>query len=341
MRNHLRTLFDTAAQSVPEPARSPQPMRTTAGRAYAVSLAFYGLTLGVFAVTSTLDGAAAWGVHPRWAALVDRWAALGFWGTLAGLSLWLAAAWGCRLIWAWAIGITGLIAGCAVMGGGVMSAPDGLYDVAAAVTATLLAIALAHRYGLPLAQLGFGDLRRPHPGGQKQAYKVFWWCVASSYMADAIAWLIIAAGGASGHTPIHAHEPALGVLFRMLGASVVEELLVAVVVLALEAGRRPAWQMYALLEIMRVSYHTYYQTAGLSVLAMGAVSVWLYRRTRRLTPIIAAHLITDIASWGVPGRITGVTVLAAVCLAEEKGWSIPTSRRRITTRHTTSKEQTS
>ncbi|GAA4510786.1 hypothetical protein GCM10023191_073920 [Actinoallomurus oryzae] len=301
---------------LPEPARVAQPIRTTTGRAYTQAITFFGLTLGVFAVVSTLSGAAAWGLHPHWAAWASRWTALGLWGTLAVLALWLAAVWKCRLVWVWTIGIVSLVAAYAVLTGGAMRTPDGLYDVTAAVTAVLLAIALADRHGVSVLRLGFGDPRRPHPGGRQQTFRVFWWAVASAYLADAAAILIIAAGGSTGQSPIHPHEPALGVLARMVGSSVVEELLVAVVVLALEAGRRPAWQMYVLLEVMRVSYHTYYQTAALSLLPMGAISIWLYRRTRRLTPIIAAHLITDIASWGIRGLTAGGAIMAAVCLAQ-------------------------
>jgi hypothetical protein len=69
--------------------------------------------------------------------------------------------------------------------------------------------------------------------------------------------------------------------------------------------------MYVLLEAMRVSYHTYYQAAALSLLPMGAISIWLSRRTRRLTPIIAAHLVTDIASWGSRGLTAGGAIMCS------------------------------
>ena len=291
----------------PLPARAPAPdlIRTTGGRAYAEATMFYLLVFGVFAVTAILDGAAAWGFHPGWSQWAWRWAGLGFWSTLAVLILWFAAVWRWRLVWACSIGITVLIAGDAVVTSGAMRTPDGMYSAVAAATAMLLAIALARRHGLTLKEFGVRTWHRPDPAGRPQALQVFWWAVAGSCLSSAIGGLMIVLGAAHGQSPIHPHENPASVVLRMLASGVVEEVLVAAVVIALGAARRSAWEMYVLLAVMRVSYHMYYQTCGLSVLAMGVLYVWLYRRTRRLTPIICAHIITDVAAWNLAGRITG------------------------------------
>jgi membrane protease YdiL (CAAX protease family) len=74
--------------------------------------------------------------------------------------------------------------------------------------------------------------------------------------------------------------------------------------------------MYALSEVIRVSYHMYYQAVGPSVLVMGAVNVWLYRRTRRLAPIICAHILTDVQAWLQQYGPAGITAsVAASCIA--------------------------
>jgi membrane protease YdiL (CAAX protease family) len=112
-----------------------------------------------------------------------------------------------------------------------------------------------------------------------------------------------------------------------LSAGVTEEVMVSVVVIALSAARRPVWEMYALSCLMRVSYHTYYQTVGLSVIVMGLISVWLYRRSRRLTPIIVGHIVYDaMASIGLIGRVWVVAAALAVCFVTslaDKYWAKP------------------
>jgi hypothetical protein len=272
----------------------------------------------MYAVTAILEGAAAWGFRPGWLASVNHWAPLAFWGTLAGLTLWLAATQRCRLVWAWTAGLVVVIAAGAVFTGGAMRTPDGLYELAAAVVATLLALALADRHGLSPYGFGFGPRWAcPHdPAGRRQGFSVYWWAVAGSLLSSILGTGIIALGLPHGHRPVGIHEHPLGVILRILSAGVTEEVLAAVVVIALSAARRPTWEIYAVPVLMRVSYHMYYQAVGPAALAMGLIYVWLYRRTRRLTPIICAHITLDALAWTRQlGAVTTIAALAAFYLA--------------------------
>ena len=69
--------------------------------------------------------------------------------------------------------------------------------------------------------------------------------------------------------------------------------MVAALVTALEAARRPVWQIYAIGLAMRVSIHLYYGPSALVMMIFGGLHLWLYRHTRRLTPLICAHIAYD------------------------------------------------
>jgi hypothetical protein len=306
----------------------PEPLATSTGRGYAEAVGFFALVFGTFAVTAILDGAASWGFHPDWSRVAYRWESLSQWSTLAVLTLWFAAVRRCRLIWAWAIGIAALISAYTVYTLGAMRTPDGLYEVIAASTATLLAIALARQRFVSLTTFGIGPgWGQRDYAGRSQASKVFWWEMAANVISAVIGSAIIAAGFAHGHSPIASHENPVGVVLRILSSGLIEEVVVAVVVIALSAARRPVWEMYALSCLMRVSYHMYYQTVGLSMIVMGLINVWLYRRSRRLTPIIVGHIVYDaMASARMIGPAWAVgailTFYAATSLTD-KYWAKP------------------
>ena len=42
---------------------------------------------------------------------------------------------------------------------------------------------------------------------------------------------------------------------------------------------------------LRLSYHVYYGPGVIVFLLWAAVAIWLFRRTRRITPLIAAHVV--------------------------------------------------
>jgi hypothetical protein len=314
-----------------QPATVPEPLATTTRRAYAEAVGFFALTLGTFAVTAILDGAAQWGFHPDWSRVAYRWESLSLWSTLAVLTLWFAAVRRCRLVWAWAIGIAALISAYAVYTVGDMRTPDGLYEVIAASTAMLLAITLARQRLVSVTAFGIGrGWGRRDYAGREQASKVFWWQMAAGVISAVIGSAIIAAGLGHGHSPTGSHENPVSVVLWVLSAGVTEEVMVAVVVIALSAARRPVWEMYALSCLMRVSYHMYYQTVGLAVIVMGLISVWLYRRSRRLTPMITGHIVYDaMASIGLIGRVWMVAAALIVCVVTsltDKYWAKPLAK---------------
>lgn len=273
----------------------PQPLATTTRRAYAEAAGFFALALGTFSVTAILDGAAASGFHPGWSVFAYRWEPMAQWYSLAAMTIWLAAIHQCRLTWACVAGLTASISGYAILASDRMRTPDGTYEVASAATGALLAVMLARRRYVSLPEFGIGrGWGRRDYYGRTQANRVFWWAVAANVASAFVGALIRAVGLPCGHSPIQTGESVVGVVLRMLASGVIEEVMVAVVVIALSAARRPAWEMYATSTAMRVSYHLYYQTAGLSVIAMGLANVWLYRRSRRLTPIMIGHTVYDL-----------------------------------------------
>jgi hypothetical protein len=304
----------------------PRPLTTTVGRGYAEALVFFALALGTFAVTAILDGAAQWGFHPGWSTAAYRWEWLGQWETFAVLTLWFAAVRRCRLVWAWAVGIAALIAGYAIWTGGHMRTPDGMYDAVAASTGLLLALVLARQHFVSRAGFGIGrGWGRSDYTGRSRAYRVFEWAFAANVLTTLVGGGMVVVGFASGNNPIHPGEHPAGIALRILSSGVIEEVMVAVVVIALSAAHRPAWEMYALSTLMRVSYHMYYQTTALSFIAMGLINVWLYRRSRRLTPIILAHIAYDAVAWTFQiGPRWGYGTLLAIyagCLLATKYWT--------------------
>lgn len=320
---------------LPEQVPAKQPFATTAGRGYAEALIFYALAFGTFAVTAVLDGAAAWGYHPGWARFADHWWYLSQWSTLAVLTLWFAVVRECRLVWFWAVGIATLIAGYAICTRGVMPTPDGLYQLVAAGTATMLALTLARRHGVRLSDFGIGrGWRQRDHTGRMDASTIFDWSVGANVISAVIGSAITVMGFADGRPPTWQGENPIGIALRILSAGVVEEVLVAVVVIALSAARRPVWEMYALSVFMRVSYHMYYQTVGLSMIAMGIITVWLYRRSRRLTPIIGAHIAYDLIAWAHQGgRIWAGAAALSIFLAKsvvDRYWTKPPGEKRET-----------
>ncbi|MEV5707276.1 CPBP family intramembrane glutamic endopeptidase [Actinoallomurus sp. NPDC052274] len=301
---------------LPQPTPPPVPRSTTTWRGYGQALAFFALLFGVYAITAILEGAAQWGVARDWSAWADRWARLGLWATLAALTLWLAAA-KTRHCQLWALLFTSAIAGEALVTSGRMNAPAWLYDVLATIAAVILATALARKHGLSISSFGLGRPRGDH-AMRRQADMVFWWgfraCFASNVAGFAVEWM----GLPHGSSTVHGHASVAVSVADRLAAGVCEELLMAVVVVVLAAARRPVWEIYALSMMMRVSYHLYYQAVAPSVLIIGIVNIWLYRRTGRLTPLILAHIAWDLIGWARTGGIAwGLAVAGAVLVIDQ------------------------
>ena len=102
-------------------------------------------------------------------------------------------------------------------------------------------------------------------------------------------------------------EDAAGILFppapaavvvlevvQAIEAGVVEELVVvALLVTALEQARTKVWVIYAVGIALRLSYHVYYGWGVIVLVLWAAAAIWLFRRTRRITPLIVAHMVYD------------------------------------------------
>ncbi len=78
-------------------------------------------------------------------------------------------------------------------------------------------------------------------------------------------------------------------------ALITELVLVGLVVTLLGAAHRPAWEAYLVSALARVALGLGAGWAALALAPLGLTSVWLYRRTRRLTPLIIAHASIALA----------------------------------------------
>ena len=81
---------------------------------------------------------------------------------------------------------------------------------------------------------------------------------------------------------------------QSISAGIVEELVVvALLVTALEQARTKVWVIYVVGVTLRLSYHVYYGPGVIVFLLWATTAIWLFRRTRRITPLIVAHMVYD------------------------------------------------
>ncbi len=60
----------------------------------------------------------------------------------------------------------------------------------------------------------------------------------------------------------------------------------------------PAWATIAISAVLRGSYHLYQGFGGfLGNAIMGVLFAWVFRRTRRLWPLVIAHSLLDITAF--------------------------------------------
>jgi hypothetical protein len=79
-----------------------------------------------------------------------------------------------------------------------------------------------------------------------------------------------------------------------INAGIVEELVVvALLVTAAEQAGTRLWVIYAVGITLRLSYHVYYGPGVIVFVLWAAAAIWLFRRTRRITPLIVAHALYD------------------------------------------------
>ena len=170
-----------------------------------------------------------------------------------------------------------------------------------------LAGALAHRRGLTLAGFGLG---RPHGQDWRSTYgraeEIFFFSFAGLMVASALAMGLAALPGFRPAPTLSAASGVYDVFTNVIAsvqAGICEEVvLVATLVTVLEAARRPAWQIYAVGGAMRLAVHLYFGLVAPAALVLAVTNIWLFRRTRRLVPIVVAHVAVDLFT---PIRLLG------------------------------------
>lgn len=168
--------------------------------------------------------------------------------------------------------------------------------------------AVAHRRGVSLgtgvglapawARQGDRDQRRRW---RRQGWLVFAWTLAAY-----LAWLVLGtalaaltpaglAGGFEITTRTEAVWTAAMVAPTLVTTAITEEVVIpAALVLLLGAARRPIWEVYTVAAVGVVAYHAYYGLPALALVPAALMTVWLYHRTGRLTPIILGHLAYNL-----------------------------------------------
>ncbi len=81
---------------------------------------------------------------------------------------------------------------------------------------------------------------------------------------------------------------------QVITAAVEETVLVGLVVVVLGAARRPAWEVYTVAVLARMLLYAPYGWGLVLFAPVAVVGVWVYRRTRRLLPLILAHLCAGL-----------------------------------------------
>jgi hypothetical protein len=169
---------------------------------------------------------------------------------------------------------------------------EGLSEFATAALAVVVVVALSCLRGLTASSLGLAPW-----WGKRRAYRWQGFGVGLVFAAS-----LLASGALLGAVSPHAHYPyqplslwhLLYELPAAINAGIVEELVVVAlfVTVAEQAGTQP-WVIYAVGIALRLSYHIYYGPGVVIFALWAAAAIWLFRRTRRITPLIVAHALYD------------------------------------------------
>jgi hypothetical protein len=168
----------------------------------------------------------------------------------------------------------------------------GISHLALAAMAIVVVGALTRLRGLSFSDIGWAPSWGKHRGYGWQAFGVSMMFVGAVLASGALLHLV---------SP-HAKYPFLPaqawhLIYEIpaaIEAGIVEELVVvALLVTALEQARTKVWIIYAVGLTLRLSYHIYYGPGVIVFLLWAAAAIWLFRRTRRITPLIVAHMVYD------------------------------------------------
>jgi hypothetical protein len=285
---------------LPAPAVPPVLPAMSPRRAYAETVALFMLVFGpaVLNAARVVFGAAWFGWWDHWKLAADMvaFAVAGVW------LVWLA--WGTR----WLARLLAAVPMLLTVRFLLVERPSHLpgvtpvcvyYGSWAALTVALVDLLARHR-GLGRRELGLG--REPRSaGGWRAAYArgediTTVSAVGMVISGGVLPMAMMAAGAHRPPNPVtligHDVLPAIA---ASINAGICEEfVMVAALVTALEAARRPTWQIYAVGLVMRLSIHLWWGPTVICVAVMAAIQIWLFRRYRRLLPLIIAHAYCDL-----------------------------------------------
>jgi CAAX prenyl protease-like protein len=172
---------------------------------------------------------------------------------------------------------------------GVLSAVSHL---AIAAMAIVVVGALTKLRGLSFSDIGWAPSWGKHRGYGWQAFGVSMVFVAAVLASGALLHLV-SPNAKYPFLPAQAWH-LIYEIPQAIEAGVVEELVViALLVTALEQARTKVWVIYVVGIALRVSYHVYYGPGVVVFVLWAAAAIWLFRRTRRITPLIVAHMVYD------------------------------------------------
>ena len=204
---------------------------------------------------------------------------------------------------------------------------EAVSELALGAMAVVVVGALTRLRGLSFADIGWAPAWGKHRAYGWQAFGVSMMFIAAVLASGALLHLV---------SP-HAKYPFLPVqpwhliyeVPQSIAAGFVEEIVVvALLVTALEQARTKVWVIYVVGLTLRLSYHVYYGPGVIVFLLWAATAIWLFRRTRRITPLIVAHAVYDslgsflheyphppaaiagLIGWGILGLLITVVVRA-------------------------------
>jgi hypothetical protein len=168
----------------------------------------------------------------------------------------------------------------------------GISHLALAAMAIVVVGSLTRLRGLGFSDIGWAPSWRKHRGFGWQAFGVSMLFVGAVLASGALLHLV------SPHAKYPFLPPQAWHLIveipHAIEAGIVEELVVvALLVTALEQARTKVWIIYLVGLTLRLSYHIYYGPGVIVFLLWAAAAIWLFRRTRRITPLIVAHIVYD------------------------------------------------
>jgi hypothetical protein len=231
---------------------------------------------------------------------------------------------------------------------GLLALPltSGTVDIPRAVVETAAEIvlvgAVARDAGIsPRKQLGYMPRWAKNRAGRYQALEVFVLAVAGFIWTDIAAWVMGLIPAIPQPTKpqikLLGYDNMADLAIRSAMAGPHEEvLLTAALTIFLLAARRPIWEIAIVAAVLRIIPHMYLGVPCLCVAIFAVCNVRLYARSRRIAPIVAAHMVTNIGALlaQTRGYIAGVlflvpiifTVLMARSLIEPKRLTIPRQR---------------